>query len=94
MAQVDPPVFRIPDNDAHGRISALFLGPKAENADRLLQYLTTLVDGQEKSRQSYFPEDAVCQALCSSSQENKHILRSTGFYYHSYQRIVGLQAKV
>ena len=48
MAQVNPPVFRIPDNDAHGRVSALFLGPKAENADRLLQYLTTLVDGQEK----------------------------------------------
>jgi hypothetical protein len=53
------PIFRIPDNSAHDRISALFLGPKAENADRLMQYFTTVVKGQSDARKNYFPGDAV-----------------------------------
>jgi hypothetical protein len=60
MSTKQRPIFRAPDNDAHDRISALFLGPRAENADRLMQYFTTVVQGQSDARKSYFPGDAVC----------------------------------
>lgn len=46
-------------NATHERISALFLGPKAENADFLMDCFREIVRLQERGRKSYFPNDAV-----------------------------------
>ena len=58
-ADVEPPIFEIPNNDAHERVSALFLGPKAENASLLQELLNNIVGSQVTGRQSYFPGDPV-----------------------------------
>ncbi|KAH9482174.1 L-tyrosine decarboxylase [Psilocybe cubensis] len=49
--------YRVPSSDDHERISALFLGPKAENAAFLQQWLTTVVAQQKAARDAYFPDD-------------------------------------
>lgn len=49
--------FRIPTNEDHERVSALFLGPKAENAPMLRACLDLIVSKQTGTRQSYCPED-------------------------------------
>lgn len=46
-------------NATHERISALFLGPKAENADFLVECFKEIVHMQVRGRQAYFPNDAV-----------------------------------
>lgn len=51
--------FRIPSNDDHERVSALFLGPKAENAPLLKQYFDLILAKQFEGRQAYFPNDQV-----------------------------------
>ncbi|KAL5521195.1 hypothetical protein ACEPAG_9118 [Sanghuangporus baumii] len=51
------PVFRIPSNADHERVSALFLGPKAENASILSQCFNIVVGKQTEARQAYFPSD-------------------------------------
>ncbi|KAF8658188.1 hypothetical protein AX16_002110 [Volvariella volvacea WC 439] len=43
--------------DAHARIAALFLGPKAENAHLLKDYLNGIVDQIQQGREDYFPTD-------------------------------------
>ena len=53
------PIHRIPNNTEHERISALFLGPKAENAAFLSRCFEMIVYGQAKARSNYFPEDRV-----------------------------------
>ena len=53
------PIHRIPNNAEHERISALFLGPKAENAAFLSRCFGMIVSGQAKARLNYFPEDKV-----------------------------------
>ncbi|KAL5483398.1 hypothetical protein ACEPAI_8629 [Sanghuangporus weigelae] len=54
----DQPVFRIPDSEDHERVSALFLGPKAENQALLSQCLNiVVVSKQTEARQAYFPSD-------------------------------------
>lgn len=46
-------------NATHERISALFLGPKAENADFLVECFKEIVHMQVRGRKAYFPNDAV-----------------------------------
>ena len=58
-----PPVFRIPNNDDHDRVSALFLGPKAENAGLLQEFFSLIVQGQSAGRRAYFPDDPVSALL-------------------------------
>ncbi|KAL5532192.1 hypothetical protein ACEPAF_5756 [Sanghuangporus sanghuang] len=53
----DQPVFRIPDSEDHERVSALFLGPKAENQALLSQCFNIVVSKQTEARQAYFPSD-------------------------------------
>ncbi|KAF8645297.1 hypothetical protein AX16_007924 [Volvariella volvacea WC 439] len=43
--------------DSHAKISASFLGPKAENAELLKKYLVGMVERLESGRKSYFPSD-------------------------------------
>ena len=50
---------RVPNNTEHERISALFLGPKAENAAFLSRCFEMIVSGQVNARCSYFPDDDV-----------------------------------
>ncbi|KAF8968538.1 pyridoxal phosphate-dependent transferase [Flammula alnicola] len=51
------PHFRIPSSADHERISALFLGPKGENAEFLHSWFNTIVAQQKAARDAYFPED-------------------------------------
>ena len=51
--------YRIPNNDEYERISALFLGPKAENAVFLSECFHLIVLGQRQARHNYFPNDDV-----------------------------------
>ena len=51
--------FRIPNNDEHERISALFLGPKAENAVFLSECFHLIILCQRQARHNYFPSDEV-----------------------------------
>ena len=52
--------FRIPSNDDHDRVSALFLGPKAENSEVLMNCFNLVVGEQARARINYFPNDPVC----------------------------------
>lgn len=56
------PRYRIPSNADHERISALFLGPKGENAEFLQSWFTSVVNQQKAARQAYFPNDEVTHA--------------------------------
>lgn len=58
-ARRDRPHYRVPSNDDHERISALFLGPKAENSTLLGQCFNMVVQKQIAARQAYFPSDPV-----------------------------------
>ncbi|KAL0958858.1 hypothetical protein HGRIS_014176 [Hohenbuehelia grisea] len=57
MSTVQKPPFRIPSNADHERISALFLGPKAENFGLLRECFIEVLDKQRAVRTKYFPED-------------------------------------
>lgn len=50
-------------NATHERISALFLGPKAENADFLIECFKEIVHMQVRGRKAYFPNDAVSRRI-------------------------------
>lgn len=54
--------YRIPSSADHERISALFLGPKGENAEFLQSWLTSIVAQQKAARDAYFPDDDVSRA--------------------------------
>lgn len=62
----DPPIFKIPSNEDHERVSALFLGPKAENEKSLRDCFELIVSKQSEGRRAYFPNDPVCRILCRS----------------------------
>ncbi|THV00047.1 PLP-dependent transferase [Dendrothele bispora CBS 962.96] len=49
--------YRLPDPTDHQRVSALFLGPKAENAGFLREYFNIFVDKQEEGRKEYKFDD-------------------------------------
>lgn len=53
------PDYSIPSSSEHERISALFLGPKAENAELLKRCFELIVTKQVEGRNSYFPNDHV-----------------------------------
>ena len=53
------PIFRIPSNADHERVSALFLGPKAENTPLLQNFFNLIVAKQQQGRLDYFPDDPV-----------------------------------
>lgn len=57
----EPPIFKIPSNDDHERVSALFLGPKAENEKSLRDCFELIVSKQSEGRHAYFPSDPVCR---------------------------------
>ncbi|KAL5504865.1 hypothetical protein ACEPAH_7528 [Sanghuangporus vaninii] len=49
--------FCVPNTEDHERVSALFLGPKAENKGLLSQCFNTVVSKQIAARKAYFPSD-------------------------------------
>ena len=51
--------YRVPENAEHEALSALFLGPKAENFDMLKELFNIVLDGQKQARKEYHPEDKV-----------------------------------
>ncbi|KAK7451261.1 hypothetical protein VKT23_012601 [Stygiomarasmius scandens] len=52
--------YRVPLNTDHERVSALFLGPKAENANFLRKYFNIVVDIQAQGRKDYqFDDDQI-----------------------------------
>lgn len=51
--------YSIPSGKDHERISALFLGPKAENAELLKHCFDLIVSKQKEGREGYFPNDQV-----------------------------------
>ncbi|KAF5319231.1 hypothetical protein D9619_008287 [Psilocybe cf. subviscida] len=63
-----PPKFALPSNEAHEKISALFLGPKGENAEFLQSWFTSIVEQQKQARLNYFPEDQ--PSITASIQES------------------------
>ncbi|THH16278.1 hypothetical protein EW146_g4346 [Bondarzewia mesenterica] len=52
-----PQQHRISSNEDHERVSALFLGPKAENFDMLKDFIISVLKKQRLVRESYFPDD-------------------------------------
>ncbi len=59
-SQRDFPRYRVPTSADHERVSALFLGPKAENSEFLRSWFTTVVNQQKAARDAYFPDDEEC----------------------------------
>ncbi len=51
------PRYRVPSSADYERVSALFLGPKAENSCFLRSMLDIIVTQQESAREAYFPDD-------------------------------------
>jgi hypothetical protein len=46
-------------HNMHNAIASWFLGPQAENKDRLKDLFSRVVDSQAKARKAYHPEDGV-----------------------------------
>lgn len=64
----------IPDdvvNLDHDSISALFLGPKAENFDLLKELFGKVLDKQRNVRENYHREDNVRLSFCALVNANR-----------------------
>ncbi|KAH9482182.1 L-tyrosine decarboxylase [Psilocybe cubensis] len=69
------PRYRIPTSEDHERTSALFLGPKAENAKFLREWLMTVVSQQEAARHAYSPKDNIF--ISAATQSSKAFRETT-----------------
>ena len=75
------PTYGVPNNAEHERISALFLGPKAENADLLTNCFNLIVQRQAQGRKAYFPEDQVIILNCQECISKFTLLTPPGLHH-------------